>query len=81
MFVITRVHVNLKMNLEDIDEQDLSIAKYCCLLGWNNVLKVLVSEFKLDLDDILAALSDYSVLGGFEDNIAFLLEYRNSMQE
>jgi hypothetical protein len=70
----------IQINLEEIDEQDLTIAKYCCLLGWNTVLKALLSEFRLNLDDIQAALSDYSVLGGFEDNIAFLLQYRNSMK-
>jgi hypothetical protein len=67
------------LNLEDIDEQELTIAQYSCLLGWNTVLRALVNEFNLNLDDMQAALSDYSVLGGFEDNIAYLLQYRNSM--
>lgn len=65
------------MNLEDIDEQELTIAQYSCLLGWNTVLRALVVEFNLNLDGMQAALSDYSVLGGFEDNIAYLLQYRN----
>jgi hypothetical protein len=68
-----------QLNLEEIDEQELTIAQYSCLLGWNTVLKALVNEFNINLDAMQAALSDYSVLGGFEDNIAYLLQYRNRM--
>lgn len=69
----------VELNITQVDEESISLAEYSCLLGWNNVLIALLNDFDLNVSETRDELTDLSVLGGFEDNIATLL--KNKLQE